>query len=108
MYDKPTQESLAKKSLLTGLALFCFAGNSLLCRAALSDPASDAVLFTLIRLASGAVALFLLRGLVGRKQSVPVLASAGAVLLLDETLTLRFVVAGITVLSGVTLAFLRR
>lgn len=45
---------------LTSLALIAFAGNSLLCRAALRDGAIDAASFTGIRLASGALVLWLL------------------------------------------------
>ncbi|MBW6120712.1 EamA family transporter, partial [Pseudomonas aeruginosa] len=41
--------------LLTVLALLAFAGNSLLCRAALKDTAIDAVSFTALRLFSGAL-----------------------------------------------------
>jgi len=43
--------------LLTGLTLLAFAGNSLLCRLALAEPAIDALTFTAIRLGSGALAL---------------------------------------------------
>ncbi|MEO5717972.1 MAG: DMT family transporter [Chthoniobacterales bacterium] len=43
--------------LLTLLAMLAFAGNSLLCRAALKHLAVDAATFTFIRIASGAVAL---------------------------------------------------
>jgi drug/metabolite transporter (DMT)-like permease len=45
---------------LTALALVAFAGNSLLCRAALSTPGFDAARFTLVRLLSGAVVLALI------------------------------------------------
>jgi drug/metabolite transporter (DMT)-like permease len=46
--------------LFTALALVGFAGNSLLCRLALAQHAIDAASFTAIRLASGALVLFLL------------------------------------------------
>lgn len=46
--------------LLTILAMLAFAGNSLLCRAALKDTAIDAVSFTALRLVSGALMLLLL------------------------------------------------
>lgn len=49
-----------RTALLTALALAAFAGNSLLCRAALRDTAIDAASFTAIRLASGALALWLI------------------------------------------------
>lgn len=46
--------------LLTALAMLAFAGNSLLCRLALRETAIDAAGFTAIRLASGALTLWLL------------------------------------------------
>jgi drug/metabolite transporter (DMT)-like permease len=52
--------SPARLALCTVLALVAFAGNSLLCRAALAQGGSDAAGFTLLRLLSGAVALALL------------------------------------------------
>lgn len=45
---------------LTTLALIAFAANSLLCRLALAQPAIDAASFSLIRLVSGAVTLWLI------------------------------------------------
>ncbi|MDG9928660.1 MULTISPECIES: DMT family transporter [unclassified Pseudomonas] len=45
---------------LTALAMLAFAGNSLLCRAALRDSALDPASFTAIRLLSGALVLALL------------------------------------------------
>jgi len=50
----------ARTALLTLLALLAFAGNSLLCRAALAGTAIDAASFTGLRLLSGAVVLWLL------------------------------------------------
>jgi drug/metabolite transporter (DMT)-like permease len=50
---------------LTSLAMLAFAGNSLLCRAALKDAHIDAASFTTIRLLSGALMLWL----VARKRS---------------------------------------
>ncbi|HSD15748.1 MAG TPA: DMT family transporter [Thermomonas sp.] len=52
--------SHARLALLTLLALVAFAGNSLLCRAALAHTGIDAASFTLVRLLSGAVVLGLL------------------------------------------------
>ncbi len=46
--------------LLTLLAMVAFAGNSLLCRAALKQTTIDAASFTFIRILSGAVALWLI------------------------------------------------
>ena len=45
---------------LTLLTMIVFAGNSLLCRLALKDTSIDAASFTMIRLATGAVVLWLL------------------------------------------------
>jgi len=45
---------------LTALALLAFAGNSLLCRAALRDTAIDPASFTLLRIVAGALVLALL------------------------------------------------
>jgi len=57
----PTPEaerpSGARLAVLTALALIAFAGNSLLCRAALAAPGLDPGLFTGVRLISGAVVL---------------------------------------------------
>ncbi len=45
---------------LTALAMFAFAGNSLLCRLALKSAAIDAASFSSIRIVSGALALWLI------------------------------------------------
>lgn len=58
--------SLARTVLLTTLAMVAFAGNSLLCRAALKHTAIDAASFTAIRLISGALILWLVVSL-GRR-----------------------------------------
>lgn len=55
--------SYARVAILTSLALAAFAGNSLLCRAALARTGIDAASFTTIRLVSGALTLWLLASL---------------------------------------------
>lgn len=55
-----TTMSLARVISLTALALLAFAGNSLLCRAALAHTTIDAASFTTVRLCSGALVLWLL------------------------------------------------
>lgn len=56
-----------RTTLLTALALIAFAGNSLLCRAALGERAIDPVTFTAVRVTAGALALLpFLRGGAGR------------------------------------------
>ncbi|HEX7953347.1 MAG TPA: EamA family transporter, partial [Burkholderiales bacterium] len=52
--------SRSKILLLTTLAMLAFAGNSLLCRAALKHTAIDPVSFTSVRMLSGAIALWCL------------------------------------------------
>lgn len=52
--------SSARLIALTIMAMIAFAGNSLLCRLALTQTSIDAASFTAIRLASGAVVLWLL------------------------------------------------
>jgi len=46
--------------LFTALAMVAFAGNSLLCRAALKGTTIDAATFTTIRMVSGAIALWII------------------------------------------------
>src|SRR2546430_15532896 len=52
--------SFIRLFLFTTLAMIAFAGNSLLCRAALRDTGIDAATFTFIRIFSGALALWLI------------------------------------------------
>lgn len=47
-------------ALLTALAMIAFAGNSLLCRAALKGTSIDAATFTTVRMVSGAATLWLI------------------------------------------------
>jgi drug/metabolite transporter (DMT)-like permease len=51
--------------ILTGTTMIAFAANSLLCRAALRDTSIDAASFTLVRIFSGATALWLIMKLRG-------------------------------------------
>lgn len=60
--------SPTRLAALTVLAMLAFAGNSLLCRAALKHTPIDAATFTTVRLVAGAVALWLLVAL-RRKQA---------------------------------------
>ncbi len=60
-FDLTTPHSSPRRTgLLTVLALIAFAGNSLLCRLALTRTSIDAASFTTIRLVAGAVVLILL------------------------------------------------
>jgi len=58
-----------RTAALTAVALVCFSGNSLLCRAALRPHAIDAASFTLVRIASGALVLAVLAR--ARKSDAP-------------------------------------
>ena len=69
MLSKSTMPSQLRVVLLTTLAMVAFAGNSLLCRAALKQTEIDAASFTSIRLLSGVVMLCLLVGLRNNKAS---------------------------------------
>ena len=49
-----------KVFVLTALAMIAFAGNSLLCRLALKQTEIDAASFTLVRIMSGALCLWII------------------------------------------------
>ena len=61
--------------VLTALAMIAFAGNSLLCRQALKHTTIDAATFTLVRIVSGAVCLWIIarirKGALGKAGSWP-------------------------------------
>ena len=59
----------ARTVVLTSLAMLAFAGNSVLCRVALAQTGIDPASFTSIRLASGAVVLWLVVRLTRQGQS---------------------------------------
>lgn len=61
----------ARTLLLTALAMLAFAGNSLLCRAALRDSHIDPASFTALRLFAGALVLWLLLYTRKRAATVP-------------------------------------
>ncbi|MGO4707108.1 DMT family transporter [Microvirga sp. 2MCAF38] len=56
--------------MLTTLAMFAFAGNSLLCRLALKNTGVDAATFTLVRVVSAALALWLILRVRSRPQGI--------------------------------------
>lgn len=59
------QVSRTRTFILTSFAMMAFAGNSLLCRAALKSTAIDAASFTSVRLVSGGLTLWLIMALKG-------------------------------------------
>jgi len=62
----PDAPVTARTLALTAATMLCFAGNSLLCRAALAGGAIDAMSFTLVRLAAGATVLALVARVAAR------------------------------------------
>lgn len=60
-----------KIAFYTALALIAFAGNSILCRLALSEDSIDAASFTSIRLISGFAALAIIVGFPRKRESKP-------------------------------------
>jgi len=79
----PPPTSPARTTALTVLAMLAFAGNSLLCRAALAGGAIDAGRFTVLRLVAGAVVLWLITRAptFARREGAGTWASAAALLL---------------------------
>jgi drug/metabolite transporter (DMT)-like permease len=65
MEDPRTRARVPALPLLVVAALIAFAANSILCRAALDSRAIDPFAFSMVRVASGAVVLMVLRGVAG-------------------------------------------
>ena len=96
--------SPALTALLTALALAAFAGNSLLCRAALRDTPIDAASFTALRIASGALVLWLIVRLrAGRPPRAGSWPSALA--LFGYAATFSFAYLSLTAATGALLLF---
>lgn len=70
MQNRMIESNRLRVTCSTTFALIAFAGNSVLCRLALGGGTIDAAGFTCIRLASGALVLFLALKLSGRKSAV--------------------------------------
>ena len=91
-------------SAFTAVALLAFAGNSLLCRLALRGGHADPAAFTLIRLASGAAALWIvLRA--GRRDLRIGGDWRAALALFAYAITFSFAYMGLTAGTGALLAF---
>jgi drug/metabolite transporter (DMT)-like permease len=91
-------------ALLTVLAMLAFAGNSLLCRVALKDTDIDPASFTTVRLASGALVLWLIvhwRG--GRAPSGGSWPSAIALFIYAASFSYAYI--GLTAATGALLLF---
>lgn len=96
--------SVARLASLTSLAMIAFAGNSLLCRAALRHARIDPATFTAVRLASGAALLWLLArrrdGAPSRSGSWP-----SALALFAYAAAFSFAYVGLSVATGALLLF---
>ena len=89
---------------LTTLALLAFAANSVLTRAALVDTAIDPVSFTALRIASGALMLWLIVGL--RSRSAPGTGSwASALALFGYAIAFSLAYTSLTAATGALLLF---
>lgn len=91
--------------ILTALAMLAFAGNSLLCRVALKATAIDPASFTSIRLASGALALWLIVRLRADASTPPAGSWRSALALFAYAATFSFAYIGLTAATGALLLF---
>ena len=89
---------------LTLLAMLAFAANSLLCRVALKHTAIDPASFTLIRVVSGALALWLIVRMRDGKK-VPAGSWASALALFVYAAAFSFAYVGLTAATGALLLF---
>ena len=100
--------------MLTLFAMAAFAGNSLLCRLALKRLSIECAVIS-GAITSGVGYVIWYSALPGLKAtsaatvqlSVPVLAAAGGILFLGESITLRFLVSSVAVLSGIALVVIK-
>lgn len=96
----------ARTLLLTTLAMLAFAGNSLLCRAALRDASIDPASFTALRLVTGAVTLWLLLRLRSNRKTIASSGSwYGAVALFVYAAAFSFAYVGLDAGTGALLLF---
>lgn len=91
--------------LLTTLAMIAFAGNSLLCRAALRDTDIDAATFTSIRLISGALTLCLLLGVRGNRAPMKQGSWGSALALFAYAAAFSYAYGGLSAAMGALLLF---
>ena len=89
---------------LTALALLAFAGNSLLCRAALRDTAIDPASFTLLRVVSGALVLGLLVGL-RAPRALPAGSWTSATALFAYAIAFSYAYVGLSAGTGALILF---
>lgn len=91
--------------LLTTVAMIAFAGNSLLCRAALRDTDIDAATFTSVRLVAGALTLWLIVVLRGGRQPLASGSWGSALALFGYAAAFSFAYGGLSAAMGALLLF---
>lgn len=91
--------------LLTTVAMTAFAGNSLLCRAALRDTDIDAATFTSVRLVSGALILWLLVSIRGNRAPLRQGSWASALALFVYAGAFSYAYGGLSAAMGALLLF---
>ena len=101
----PDLQRVALTAVLTGVAMIAFAANSLLCRAALAGGHADAASFTTLRLASGALALWLVARSRGAASPAPRVAWGSAIALFAYALLFSLAYLRIPAGTGALLLF---
>lgn len=91
--------------ILTAVAMTAFAGNSLLCRAALRDTDIDAATFTSVRLVSGALMLWLLLSFRGNWAPVKQGSWGSALALFVYAAAFSYAYGGLSAAMGALLLF---
>ena len=95
-----------KAAFYTIFALVCFAFNSILCRLALREDEIDAPAFTVIRLVSGALVLFLILAFFGKKDAEKSGANwLSAFFLFAYAICFSFAYLGLTAATGALILF---
>ena len=91
--------------LLTTVAMIAFAGNSLLCRAALRDTDIDAATFTSVRLVSGALMLWFLLSVRGNHKPLKQGSWGSALALFVYAAAFSYAYGGLSAAMGALLLF---
>lgn len=91
--------------LLTTVAMTAFAGNSLLCRAALRDTDIDAATFTSVRLVSGALMLWFLLSVRGNREPLGQGSWGSALALFVYAAAFSYAYGGLSAAMGALLLF---
>ncbi len=101
----PAASAPGRTALYATLAMIAFAGNSLLCRAALERTDIDAATFTLVRIVSGAIMLGLLVRLRSAPRAPPAAGWFPALALFGYAATFSYAYLGLTAATGALILF---